>query len=58
MSNSSISPGHHCCSIQKQQVAKDIQSCRDSYEDSDARHACFRSVARNSKRQTVACFYS
>ena len=55
MTSSRNSPENRCCGIQKKRVKKDIQSCREAYDDPQARHACFRAVSASSKQAAVAC---
>jgi len=55
MTPSNNRPHNDCCAAQKNQVVEDVQSCRDTYSDPESRHACFKTVARSSKKRAVAC---
>jgi len=58
MTQQRISPEHRCCGIQKSQVKEDIRACSETYDDPQARHACYRDVSRSSKNAAVACMSS
>ncbi|MFZ5573079.1 MAG: hypothetical protein ACOZF0_21980 [Thermodesulfobacteriota bacterium] len=58
MKRSKIQPDHHCCSIEKKQLMKELKACDETFAGHEAHHQCYREAARRSGRRGKACMYS